>query len=236
MVRVDIPELLEDATVPSSLVERAYQDMAAVHYWLGDVRYIVRTIRRDPAPVRRILDVGCGPGLVAHRVAAALGVEAVGADIRRPFPIATRIPVVQADACQDLLPRADVAFCMSLCHHLPPEELAALIRNVGRSCRRLVMLDLVRRYLPLALFKLFVAPFLCRIDAEDGARSLRRAYTPAELASITSTALAGTGATFTTNASPFGIRQVVDIRYAQRPVGKRMQPRQYAGEQRRRCQ
>jgi hypothetical protein len=47
----------------------------------------------------------------------------------------------------------------------------------------------------------------------DGRQSIRRAFTPEEFAELVRTALAGTRATFTTDASPFLSRQIIDIRY-----------------------
>jgi hypothetical protein len=85
---------------------------------------------------------------------------------------------------------------------------------VGRSCRRFILLDLVRHPLPLALFRLFMAPLVCPIDAEDGQRSIRRSYTPRELRAVTASALAGTGSHFHLSIAPFHVRQVLDISYA----------------------
>jgi hypothetical protein len=70
--------------------------------------------------------------------------------------------------------------------------------------------------LPLALFRLFVSPWICGIDAEDGRRSIRRSYTPAEWKRITAKALAGSDGAFRVSVAPLYIRQVVDISYDQR--------------------
>ena len=213
MVRVNQLEILEQSGLPDDLVSRAYRDLARLHRWLGDTRFIVRAIRRDPLPVRRVLDVGCGPGLVAERLSRQLGVEVVGADIRTPPSVCTAVPIVRADARCDRLPQADVAFSMHLGHHLSEGDLAALIRNVGRFCRRFILLDCVRHSLPLALFRVFVAPFLCPIDAEDGQRSIRRSYTPDELRRIAARAMTGAGAVIRTSVAPLYMRQAVDISY-----------------------
>lgn len=213
MLRIDEGEVLDNPDLDRSEVERAYRDMAAIHRWLGDVRYMVHAIGSDPLPVRRVLDVGCGTGLVLHRVSQDLGVEGVGVDIRPRLADCAPVPVVEADACTDPLPHADVAFSMYLGHHLGPERLVRLIRNVGRYCRRFVLLDLVRHPLPLSLFRLFVAPLICRIDAEDGRRSIRRSYTPAEFCEIARIALEGSNSTIRPSVAPLYCRQVVDISY-----------------------
>jgi len=213
MIRENRSEILDGPDVPDEVVRRAYQDIAAIHRWLGDERFLIGAIRRDPLPVRRILDVGCATGLVLERVGRRLGVDAVGADIQPRPSVAAPVTIVRADACRDRLPVADVTYCMHLGHHLSADDLILLIRNVGRYCRRFIVLDLVRHPIPLALFRIFVAPLICDIDAEDGRRSIRRSYTPAELREIAATALAGSQATFRLSVAPFYIRQVLDISY-----------------------
>jgi len=206
-------EILEQNGIPDVLVSRAYRDLARIHRWMGDTRLVVNAIRRDPLPVSRVMDVGCGTGLVLEEVRRALGVQVVGVDLRLHPRIAAPVPIVRADACCDTLPYADVAYCMHLGHHLPETGLADLIRNVGRFCRRFILLDLVRNPLPLALFRLFLAPILCPIDAHDGQRSIRRSYTPEELRRITESALGGSGSQFRLTVAPFFVRQVLDISY-----------------------
>ena len=216
MIRENQREILDQNGVPEVLVERAYKDLARIHHWLGDTRFIVNAIRRDPLPVNRVLDVGCATGLVLEEVGRRLGVKVIGAEINPHPSIAAPVPIIRADALHDPLPSAEVAFSMHLGHHLSERDLVGLIRNVGRFCRRFILLDLVRHPLPLALFRLFIAPFVCRIDAEDGQRSIRRSYTPVELRKIVTSALAGTAGKFRLSVTPFYARQVIDISYADR--------------------
>ncbi len=217
MIRTNQAEILDQHDVPEELVDRAYRDLARIHHWMGDTNFIVRAIRRDPLPVRRVLDVGCATGLVTQEVGHKLGVGVVGVDVNPHPNIAAPVPILRADARRDPLPRADVAFSMHLGHHLREHDLVDLIRNVGRFCRRFILLDLVRNPMPLALFRLFVAPLICAIDAEDGQRSIRRSFTPVELRELTSSALAGTPATFRLSVAPLHARQVMDICYANDP-------------------
>ncbi len=227
MIRKNTTEILDHDGVPDRLVQRAYRDLARIHRWLGDTNLIVRAISQDPLPVHRILDVGCATGLVLEEVGRRLGVEVVGVDINPHPRIAAPVPILRADAMCDPLPFADVAFCMHLGHHLCERDLARLIRNVGRFCRRFILLDLVRHPFPLALFRLFIAPFVCPIDAEDGQRSIRRSFTPIELRSITASALAGSAGSFRQLVAPLHIRQVIDISYANAvryPVSSVSQP------------
>jgi hypothetical protein len=98
-----------------------------------------------------------------------------------------------------------------LVHHLAEEEIVALIRNTARSVRRFVILDLVRHWLPLALFSAVMAPLLMREVAVDGRRSIRRAYTPSELRSIVESALRDSGARVFHTITPLRSRQIIDI-------------------------
>jgi len=230
MLRENQLELLEFDDVPDNLVERAYKDLARIHNWLGDTSFIVNTLRRDALPCRQVLDVGCGTGLVAEQVGRRLGATVIGIDSRRFHSIRATVPILQKNALQDPLPDADVAFSMHLGHHLSETDLEQLILNVGRSCRRFVLLDLVRHWLPLTLFRIFVAPLVCPIDAEDGQRSIRRSYMPTELRRITASALAGTGSTFHLHVARFYNRQVIDISYDTAGIRRKLETRESAGE------
>jgi SAM-dependent methyltransferase len=215
MKRSFSPEILDGDNVPEEQVARVYCEITAIHRILGDTRCLVQALRRDPLPIRSVLDIGCGRGGVLDQVTQALGVTGIGVDIVAPVPARslTSQPIIQANAVRDPLPHADVAIATHLAHHLTDQELIQLIANVGRSCRRFILLDLVRHPLPLNLFRIFIAPFVSRIAAADGQTSVRRAYTPAELTATVTKALSGTTATFHHSVAPFSIRQVVDISY-----------------------
>ena len=107
MTRSFESELLDVEGLPEAVIERAYRDLMRLHGLLGNTRRVVRAIRRDPLPVRLVLDIGCGYGAVSAQVRDRAGVEVIGVDLRPPSK--ARVPIVQADAVRDLLPRADVA-------------------------------------------------------------------------------------------------------------------------------
>jgi 2-polyprenyl-3-methyl-5-hydroxy-6-metoxy-1,4-benzoquinol methylase len=207
-------EILDGGDVPDALAARAYRELTRIHRFLGDTAAVASAIRRDPLPVHRVLDVGCGQGGVLAELRGLLGIEVIGVDLRPGKEPIAGVPIVRADATRDALPVADLAFCMNVGHHLTEDQLIALIRNVGRSCRRLLLLDLVRHPVPLVLFQIFVAPFVCEITAADGLMSIRRSFTAAELRRITEQALCGTDARFQYHLNPFLIRQTVDISYS----------------------
>ena len=214
MERSSETEILDGCDVPDQLVRRAYEDLTRVHRLLGDTAAVARAIRRDSLPVLRIMDIGCAHGGVLRDLKRRLDVEAIGVDLRPPSVSDKHLPIVCADATRDALPDADVAFCLYVVHHLSEADLVALIRNVGRYCRRFVLLDMVRHPLPRALFRAFVAPAMSQIAAADGRVSFRRAFTAAEMRRITVAALDGSGSRFIHSVSPFYIRQVIDITYS----------------------
>ncbi|HWR53442.1 MAG TPA: methyltransferase domain-containing protein [Bryobacteraceae bacterium] len=203
-------ELLEDPHLADHVVARAHRDLDRTHRWLGNTTEILRLLRHDPVPVRSVLDIGCGQGALLHHIRRQLGVEVVGFDLR-PAPPSAPVPIHTGNAIVDPLPPADVAVAVCLAHHLSESEFIRLIHNVSRSCRRFIVLDLVRHRLPLVLFRAFVAPFLYRLNVIDGLTSVRRAYTPAEMRRVVDTALQGTGGRVSHTLAPLYIRQVVDI-------------------------
>ncbi len=217
MTRTLEKEILERPDVAEHLVARAYRDLTRIHRFLGDTASVIAALRRDPLPVRRVLDVGCAAGGVLLEIRRKLGVQAIGVDIKPPKTPDLPFAIVSADAVRDPLPEADVAFSMYLGHHLPESDLVGLIRNVGQFCRRFILLDLVRHALPLALFRGFVAPFVCPIVVSDAQVSIRRSYTAPEMARLTREALAGSGARFRHTVAPLYVRQILDINYAPRP-------------------
>lgn len=206
-------EILERDDVPEVEALAVYSDLTRIHRILGDTALIVGEIRRDPLPVTRILDIGCGRGGVLREIRNRLGIDVVGVDLRAPAHTGMPFKIHRANAIVDPLPVADIAFSMYLGHHLSESDLMRLISNVGRSCRRFILLDLVRHALPLALFRLFLAPLLSPIAAADGAVSIRRSYTPSELCRIANAALAETGAQFRHSIASLYIRQTLDISY-----------------------
>ena len=206
------PEILDDCTVPEHVRERCYRDLARMHRWLGNVSAIVDRIDLDPLPVRKVLDIGCGHGDLLHKIQQKFGIEVVGVDLRPPER-RVGVPILRCDAIRETLPMADIAVSVTMIHHLSSDEIVQLVRNVGRSCRRFLILDLVRHFIPVALFRSLIAPLVNPITVEDGLRSLERAFTPVELAQIVQEALAGSAASFRHEVASFSVRQIVDIRY-----------------------
>jgi SAM-dependent methyltransferase len=195
------------------MLERAHRALSLTHSLLGNHAAILRALRRDGQAVRRVLDIGCGHGGLLEKGRWKIGAEVLGVDLRPPEGGVGEFPILQLDAVREALPRADVAVSVCLVHHLRDEEFVEMIRNVGRACRRFVILDLVRHRVPLALFSAFGPLCLPKVNVLDGRQSIRRAYTPEEFRALIARAVAGTGGNFRHTVAPFWSRQMADIRY-----------------------
>jgi SAM-dependent methyltransferase len=203
---------MDSPDIAPELLTRFHHDLVTVHRLLGTYRTVARFLRADPLPIRRVLDIGCGGGDLLQYLQAKLGVDVVGID-PRPGP-ADGVEIVAGDALRDPLPEADVAVCTMLNHHLTPEENIALIRNVARSARRFLILDLIRHPLPLVLFTTFLCPLIGREAGADGRQSIRRSYTPDEFRALVDAAVDGIQAQVSVDVPVFRSRQVIDIRFA----------------------
>ena len=211
MIRSLEPELMDSPDVTGPVLDKFHRDLNFVNKCLGTFPTIERFIRKDDKPVRNDYRYR-----LRRRSAVGISSPAIGRRgnrHRQKPPETANVPIIAADAVTEQLPDADIAVCSLTAHHLTPEQIIALIRNVSRSCRRFIIQDLIRHPLPLVLFTIFLCPMIGREAAVDGRQSIRRAYTPEEFAEMVRTAIAGTTATFTTDVSPFLSRQIIDIRY-----------------------
>jgi SAM-dependent methyltransferase len=199
---------MDSPDVQGPVLDKFHRDLNFIHKCLGTFSTIERFIRKDNQPVRRIIDVGCGGGALLEYLQQRLNVEVIGVDQKPPDH--ARVRIIAADAVSEKLPDADIAVCSLFCHHLTPEQNMAMIRNVGRSCRRFIIQDLIRHPLPLVLFTVFLCPLIGREAAVDGRQSIRRAFKPEEFADL---ARAATNGEVAMDVSPFLSRQIVDIRY-----------------------
>jgi 2-polyprenyl-3-methyl-5-hydroxy-6-metoxy-1,4-benzoquinol methylase len=207
MVRSLLPEIMDGPHTSEEVLRKFHADLRFIHRFMDNGALLLRRLNG----ARSVIDIGCGDGELLMLVRERTGAEVQGVDLAdQPH---AKVPVIQADATREALPAAEVAISAMVIHHLTEEQVVDLIRNVGRSCRRFVILDLVRHPLPLWLYTIFLCPFLSRVGAADGRQSIRRAFTGPELKALVSKALNGTGATFTQWVSPYWARQVVEITY-----------------------
>ncbi len=215
--RLDKPELLDSEAVDGETLKRSYRELQRLHLWLGNTAAILDRLRAGGRRLK-VLDIGCAQGALLAVIRERLGHEGIGFDLRS-MPVDASIPIVEGNAVTDALPRADVALSVVMAHHLDRRELKAMIVNVSRSADRLILLDLVRHRVPLTLFRLFVAPLLSRINALDGATSIRRAFTRVELGAIFAEAIKESGRPverLTHHVATLWTRQIVDVQWSKR--------------------
>ena len=206
-------EILDGGGQQPEMLARAHRALSLTHSVLGNHAAILRALKSDGQAVRSVLDIGCGHGGLLEKVRRRFGADVLGVDLRPPMGIVAKFPILQLDAVREALPRADVAVSVCLLHHLRDEESVEMIRNVGRTCRRFIILDLVRHRLPLLLFSAVAPLCLPRVNVVDGRQSIRRACTPSEFRALLVRALEGTGGRFQHRVAPLWIRQIADIRY-----------------------
>jgi ubiquinone/menaquinone biosynthesis C-methylase UbiE len=196
-------ERLDDPNLPSEEMARSLQDVDLVNRRWGGSRAVAnhllgRLQSTNGSPVR-ILDVGAGSGAVARRLAEQLreaGQDArvVASDLQWRHLAAGRgrsatpLPAAAADAFGLPFPARSFDWTIStlLFHHYTPEQNVRMLRELARVSRHgFAILDLRRHVFPL-LFVEIAGRFLfrSRVSLEDGAASVRQAYTPAEALAI----------------------------------------------------
>jgi SAM-dependent methyltransferase len=222
MARSTESELMDGDGCSEAELAQGYKEIESTSRWLGNRAVLMRLLRRPAADghvATSVLDIGCGQGALLLEIHRRLGVAVMGMDLREA-PADAPVPIVTGNAAYDPVPTADAAICVFLTHHLTEADFAAMIANVAKSCRRLIVVDVVRHPVPLMLFRLFVAPWLGPITANDGQVSVRRGFTAAEMRAVVEGALASSGrpvAAWRHTVAPLWIRQVVDICWEEEP-------------------
>jgi 2-polyprenyl-3-methyl-5-hydroxy-6-metoxy-1,4-benzoquinol methylase len=202
--RPDAVEQMDSPDCDLTALHRTYRGFALVNPVVAGWRLTYRTLVRpllDPHRTSTLLDLGCGGGDLARtmvRWAAADGlpvrVTAVDPDARAHAWASARPAVAGLDFRRahsaDLVAageRYDVVFSNHLLHHLDPQALdGVLADSEALAVRRAVHSDIRRSPVAYALFSagaglatpLFPRSFI----RADGLASIRRSYTPGELA------------------------------------------------------
>lgn len=197
MKRVVIPELLDRDGGSAKEVESSLRDLGMINRWFGGVATLRAMLERVASESGRrelsLLDVGAASGEVATQARKQLLANGIlvrpvlldrAASHLAPANGARRV-VGEAQA----LPFADSSFdlvaCSLLAHHLEPAELAHFVDEAQRVARLAVLINDLRRHpLHLALVYAGFPLYRSRITRHDAPASVRRAYTPAEMQGI----------------------------------------------------
>ena len=197
MQRISTPEILDSATCPPCEVKASLRDLCRINRWFGGVATTRRLIERVSLATGcnrfSMLDVASGFGevpkiagrqLARHQIA----LEVTMLDRFRSHMLPGNHSVV-ADALA--LPFADGSFdlvsCSLFAHHLEPDELARFAGEALRVSRYALLInDLVRHPLHLALVYAGLPLMRSQVSRVDGVTSVKRAYSPQEIRAILS--------------------------------------------------
>lgn len=156
--------------------------------WLGGDRANLQALEKMSPPPSTILDVGCGGGFFARRMASQFpDACVVGLEIN-PLAIAfakrqaSPSNVIYKESRQSVLeetPKSyDVVMTTLVCHHMDDDMIIDFLQRACRVAKRKVIInDLHRHTLAYYLFK-GIAPvfFRNRLVMHDGPLSVQRAF------------------------------------------------------------
>ena len=194
MQRRVIPELLDDDVGTPAQIAASLRDLACINAWFGGTgtttELLRRLIRQSGCRELSVLEVGAGAGDVALGAQRLLAREGISLQINlldrawSHLPAGGVAPAVAGDALR--LPlrdgSVDVVSCALLAHHFEPEGLRQFAAEALRVARRALLInDLIRSRLHLALVYLGMPLFRSRMTWHDAPASVRRAYNPGEM-------------------------------------------------------
>jgi ubiquinone/menaquinone biosynthesis C-methylase UbiE len=197
MQRFDSEEILDSNTCPAGEVETSLRDLCRINRWFGGVSTTRKLIERISSATGKkhfcVLEVAAGFGEVPRAAAAQLSEHGITLEItdldRVPSHLRHDHRALVADALA--LPFRDATFdlvsCSLFAHHLKPDDLKQFGTEACRVSRCAVLInDLIRHPLHLALVYAGFPLMRSSISRNDGVASVRRAYTPEEMREILS--------------------------------------------------
>ena len=194
MKRRPTPELLDTDSGTAAEIEGSLRDLRSFNQRLGGVattRNLIHSVaRRTGRGAFSLLEVAAGTGFVPTQASQALRRSGVNLKITLLDRASTHLPKngaaskLVADALT--VPFSDSAFdlvsCSLFLHHLSPEEVVEFARESLRVSRIAVLVnDLVRHPLHLALAYVGVPIYRSRITRNDAPASVKQAYRVEEM-------------------------------------------------------
>ncbi len=204
MQRVDAPEILDSDACSPEDAKAVLEVIGRVNRWFGGIatteKMVERVARATGTSRFSLLEVAAGLGGVPDTARRNLARRGITLDVTLLDIAPSHLPGensaadvidrnrgVVADALA--LPFRDGAFdlvrCNLFAHHLDPLRLAQFVREGLRVSRRALLInDLVRHQLHLALAYIGYPLMRNRVAWLDGLTSVRRAYVPNEIRSM----------------------------------------------------
>jgi len=190
-----IPELLDDDLGTPAEIAQSLADLRRINRWFGGTRTHVQLLRQvaRAGGSRRLslLEVGAGSGDVPLAAQRTLSREGILLQVTLLDRRGSHLPQERSSVAGDALrlPFGDGAFdvvsCSLLAHHFEPGVLGLFAREALRVCRSAVLInDLVRSPLHLALVYCGLPLFRSRVTRHDAIASVRRSYTREEMRQI----------------------------------------------------
>jgi SAM-dependent methyltransferase len=199
MQRVNTQEILDSDACPPVEVETSLRDLCRINRWFGGVATTRKLIEHVAAATGdksfSVLEVAAGFGEVSRTAGRQLERKGISLEVTDLDRVHTHLVrgnrAVVADALE--LPfqcnSFDLVSCSLFAHHLEPAELAHFTSEALRVSRCAVLInDLVRHPMHLALVYAGFAVMRSYVSRVDGLASVRRAYIPQEMQQILSSA------------------------------------------------
>jgi ubiquinone/menaquinone biosynthesis C-methylase UbiE len=205
MQRVDAPEILDSDACPAGEAQAVLRVLGRVNRWFGGVtttlKMVERAARASGLKQLSLLEVAAGSGEVPEMVRQKLARRGITLDVTLLDRQRSHLPGGNQSVVADALamPFGDGAFdlvsCNLFAHHLDAPHLKQFVREGLRVSRRAVLInDLIRHPLHLALVYASYPIMRNRVAWLDGVTSVRRAYVPEEIRGVIASALTQSGA------------------------------------------
>jgi len=192
MRRVNTPEILDSPDCPPQEIAASLRDLSRINRWFGGVATTRSLIERVSAATGQkhfsLLEVAAGYGEVPKVSAQQLARQGITLDVTLLDRVHSHLlpgnRSVVADALA--LPFRDGSFDLVssslFAHHLEPPELKRFVEEALRVSRIAVLInDLIRHPLHLALVYAGFPLMRSYVSRVDGVASVRRAYTTEEM-------------------------------------------------------
>src|SRR5215472_7948922 len=192
MQRTNAEEILDSKNCPPAETQTSLRDLTRINRWFGGVsttrKLLERVVSTTGLKRLSLLEVAAGLGEVPRGAARQLARRGISLDITDMDRVSSHLQrdhrALAADALALPFPDAsfDVVSCSLFVHHLQPDELKRFASESLRVSRYAVLInDLIRHPLHLALVYAGFPLMRSYVSRIDGVASVRRAYIPEEI-------------------------------------------------------